>query len=51
MNYETIVDKDGREHIVLDLGNGAFKSIPAVESNPEYAAFLESLNDNTIEAE
>lgn len=26
-------------HIILDLGNGAFKSFPADETNPEYVAW------------
>jgi len=50
MNYEevTIESVNGEEkHIVLNLGDGSFKSFPAVENNPEYAAFLESLNDDT----
>lgn len=51
MNYEEIevVALDGtiQKHIVVDLGNGVFKSFPADKSNPEYAAFLESLNDDT----
>jgi len=55
MNYEEIetIAADGSTvtQIVVDLGDGNFKSFPADESNPEYAAFLESLNDNTVEAE
>jgi hypothetical protein len=51
MNYEEleIVDIDGKtlKSIVLNLGDGAFKSFPADPANPEYAAFLESLNDDT----
>lgn len=47
MNYEEIVLEDGSTHIVLDLGDGAFKSFPADPANPEYVAFLESLNDDT----
>lgn len=31
------------KHIVLDLGDGAFQSFPADPENPEYAAYLESL--------
>jgi len=31
------------KHIIVDLGDGAFKSFPADESNPEYVAFLASL--------
>jgi len=51
MNYEEITDTFGNNHIIIDLGDGAFKSFPADPANPEYAAFLESLNDNTNEAE
>lgn len=51
MNYEEIevagIDGTTQKHIIIDLGDGAFKSFPADESNPEYAAFLESLNDDT----
>jgi hypothetical protein len=46
MNYEEIeVESMGgtQKHIIIDLGNGAFKSFPADESNPEYVAFLASL--------
>jgi hypothetical protein len=31
------------EHIVIDNGDGSFKSFPADESNPEYIAFLAQL--------
>lgn len=51
MNYKEVEVQDFmgelKTHIVLDLGDGSFKSFPADESNPEYVAFLESLNDNT----
>jgi hypothetical protein len=47
MNYEEITDTFGNKHIVIDLGNGAFKSFPAEASNPEYVAFLESINDDS----
>jgi len=46
MNYEEIeIDSMGgpRKHIILDLGDGAYKSFPADENNPEYVAFLKSL--------
>jgi hypothetical protein len=33
------------KHIIIDLGNGAFKSFPADESNPEYVAYLASLEE------
>jgi hypothetical protein len=55
MNYEEIevvgVDGESKTHIVVNLGGGAFKSFPADPANPEYVAFLESINDNTVEAE
>lgn len=51
MNFQEIetlnLDGTAQSHIVINLGDGAFKSFPADESNPEYVAFLESLNDNT----
>jgi hypothetical protein len=50
MNYEEIeVDSVGgvQAHIVITNEDGSAKSFPANESNPEYAAFLESLNDDT----
>ena len=32
---------DGKQkHIIIDLGDGAFKSFPADENNPEYMAWL-----------
>ena len=46
MNYEEIEIEslDGtQKHIIIDLGDGAFKSFPADESNPEFVAFLASL--------
>jgi hypothetical protein len=36
-----------QNHIVIDFGDGSFKSFPADPANPEYAAFLESLDDNS----
>ena len=50
MNYQEIEVEslNGiQKHIIIDLGDGAFKSFPADPANPEYAAFLESLNDDT----
>lgn len=32
------------KHIVIENGDGSFKSFPADESNPEYVAFLEALD-------
>jgi hypothetical protein len=31
------------QHIIIDNGDGSFKSFPADESNPEYIAFLAQL--------
>jgi hypothetical protein len=39
MNYEEI-EVEGQKHIIIDLGDGAFKSFPADENNPEYIAWL-----------
>jgi hypothetical protein len=47
MNYQEIeIDSiEGIEkHILIDNGDGSFKSFPADESNPEYIAFLEALD-------
>jgi hypothetical protein len=47
MNYKeiTTTGPEGEsKHIVIDNGDGSFKSFPAVESNPEYVAFLEALD-------
>jgi hypothetical protein len=38
IEIETISGK--QKHIVIDLGDGAFKSFPADENNPEYMAWL-----------
>jgi len=43
MKYEkiTIETLEGtKEHIIIDLGDGSFKSFPADENNPEYVAWL-----------
>jgi hypothetical protein len=29
-----------QKHIIIDNGDGSFKSFPADDSNPEYVAFL-----------
>ena len=29
-----------QKHIIIDLGDGAYKSFPADENNPEYMAWL-----------
>lgn len=49
MNYEeiTIVGPYGEsKHIVIDNGDGSFKSFPADEANPEYIKFLAVLEEN-----
>ena len=43
MKYEQVeITEDGvaYSHIVIDNGDGSFKSFPANEENPEYIAFL-----------
>jgi hypothetical protein len=44
MNYKEIettnFDGSKQKHIIIDLGDGAYKSFPADESNPEYIAWL-----------
>jgi hypothetical protein len=47
MDYEEItVETIGvsQKHIIIDNGDGSFKSFPADENNPEYIAFLEALD-------
>ena len=44
MNYKEItLEFDNSKHIVIDNGDGSFRSFPADKTNPEYVAFLESL--------
>ena len=44
MNYKEVTNEtDASKHIIIDNGDGSFKSFPADESNPEYVAFLEAL--------
>ena len=48
MNYQEIeVESYGKKqkHIIIDLGDGAFKSFPADLTNPEYVAFLKQLEE------
>ena len=48
MNYEEIEVETfagKQKHIIIDNGDGSFKSFPADESNPEYVAFLEKLEE------
>ena len=33
-----------QKHIIIDNGDGSFKSFPADELNPEYVAFLKALD-------
>jgi hypothetical protein len=50
MNYEEIeIESLGetKNHIIIDNGDGSFKSFPADPANPEYVAFLESINDDS----
>jgi hypothetical protein len=43
MDYKEIKDMNDNKHILIDNGDGSFKSFPADESNPEYIAFLAQL--------
>ena len=49
MNYEEIEDHKGNRHIIIDNGDGSFKSFPADESNPEYVAFLKAISPEVKE--
>jgi hypothetical protein len=52
MNYKEIetenFDGTTQKHIIIDNGDGSFKSFPADESNPEYVKFLEQLENEGI---
>jgi hypothetical protein len=51
MNYKEIeIESFGttQKHIIIDNGDGSFKSFPADESNPEYVAFLIQLENEGI---
>jgi hypothetical protein len=48
MEYKEITDSSGSKHIIIDLGDGSFKSFPADETNPEYVAFLAALKENLV---
>jgi hypothetical protein len=39
------------KHIIIDNGDGSFKSFPADPENPEYVRFLETLEATEPEAE
>jgi hypothetical protein len=46
MNYKKIETEfmgEIQKHIIIDNGDGSFKSFPADEENPEYIAFLAQL--------
>ena len=52
MKYQEItVEFDNSKHIIIDNGDGSFKSFPADLENPEYVAFLEALEATEPEAE
>jgi hypothetical protein len=47
MNYKEIdlpTIAGTKKHIIIDNGDGSFKSFPADENNPEYIAFLKALD-------
>jgi hypothetical protein len=46
MEYKEIENQSfgvTQKHIIIDNGDGSFKSFPADKSNPEYIAFLAQL--------
>ena len=45
------LEQSNRQSLIIDNGDGSFKSFPADESNPEYLAFLEALEATEPEAE
>jgi len=50
MNYKEIETEfmgETQKHIIIDNGDGSFKSFPADPENPEYARFLEALEGKT----
>jgi hypothetical protein len=50
MNYEEIETTHmgiTQKHIIIDNGDGSFKSFPVNETNPEYIAFLAQLEQET----
>ena len=52
MNYEEIEVESisgTQKHIIIDNGDGSFKSFPADEENPEYIVFLAQLEDQETE--
>ena len=54
MNYQEIEIESfegTQKHIIIDNGDGSFKSFPADPENPEYVRFLEALEATEPEAE
>ena len=54
MNYNEIEVESYtglQKHIIIDNGDGSFKSFPADPENPEYVRFLEALEATEPEAE
>ena len=52
MNYEEVETSYmgiTQKHIIIDNGDGSFKSFPADESNPEYVMFLAQLKEQEID--
>jgi hypothetical protein len=37
-----------QKHIIIDNGDGSFKSFPADDKNPEYIAFLAALEEDLV---
>ena len=37
-----------QKHIIIDNGDGSFKSFPVDENNPEYIAFLAALEEDLV---
>lgn len=51
MNYEEIETEFmgvTQKHIIIDNGDGSFKSFPADENNPEYVAFLAAVEEDLV---
>jgi hypothetical protein len=51
MNYKEIKTEFmgiTQKHIIIDNGDGSFKSFPADESNPEYLAFIAEINGTPL---
>jgi hypothetical protein len=51
MNYKEIeIESFGivQNHIIIDNGDGSFKSFPADLGNPEYVAFLAALEEDLV---